>query len=38
MEPLSLWEVMEGMGILEVIGWGGLKSAGSVQTGEFGYF
>ncbi len=28
MEPLSLWEVMEGMGILEVIGWGGLKVLG----------
>ena len=28
MEPLSLWEVMEGMGVLEVVGWGGVKVLG----------
>ena len=34
MEPLSLWEVMEGMGVLEVVCWGGVKALG-VSRPEF---
>lgn len=34
MEPLSLWEVMEGMGVLEVVSCGGVKVLG-VSRPEF---